>query len=289
MTTMAELTLREREALTAALEAEPNYRLAEFDTPFLETDVARPARLELELLHAESCLAARRVASTVVVFGGARVRAPAVARAALEAARSAAAAAPADAAVARALRLAERQLDYSRYYDEARELARILSTSHQVEERCEFVVVTGGGPGVMEGANRGAWECGCVSAGFNIKLPFEQRPNPFVTPGLALRFRYFALRKLHFMLRARALVAFPGGYGTFDELFEALTLVQTGKIARIPVVLVGRDFWRRAVDFEFLEAEGLISAEDRTLFEVVDSGAAAAAAIRAFHGYAPRP
>ena len=189
----------------------------------------------------------------------------------------------------RALVRTERQLAYARYYDEARELARILSTGHQAEDRCELVIVTGGGPGIMEGANRGAWECGRVSAGFNIHLPSEQRPNPYVTPGLALRFRYFALRKLHFMLRARALVAFPGGYGTFDELFEALTLVQTGKIGRIPIVLVGSEFWRRAVDFEFLEAEGLISAEDRALFAVVDSGAAAAAAIDAFHGLASRP
>ena len=132
---------------------------------------------------------------------------------------------------------------------------------------------------------RGAHESGRVSAGFNISLPREQRPNPYLTPGLALRFHYFALRKLHFMLRARALVAFPGGFGTFDELFEALTLVQTGKISPIPIVLVGRDYWSRAVDFDFLEDEGLIAAEDRRLYTLVDTGAEAAAVIRAFHGF----
>ena len=136
----------------------------------------------------------------------------------------------------------------------------------------------------MEGANRGAFEAGRISAGFNISLPQEQRPNPYLTPGLALRFHYFALRKLHFMMRARALVAFPGGYGTFDELFEALTLVQTGKIAPIPIVLVGREYWSRAVNFDFLEEEGLIGPEDRRLYRIVETGAEAAAAIRAFHG-----
>ena len=289
---MAESDPREtaaRAALVAALERDPSYRLAERDAGFLESPAARPLRFELELLRAEAYLEARQVLSTVVVFGSARILAPAAAHAALAAAEADARAAPAEPARQLAVRRARRSLDYSRYYEEARELARILSSAHQRAGACEFVIVTGGGPGLMEAANRGAHEAGRISAGFNIDLPREQRPNPYITPGLALRFHYFALRKLHFMLRARALVAFPGGFGTLDELFEALTLVQTGKIEPIPIVLVGREYWSRAVDFEFLEAEGLIAPEDRRLYTLVETGAEAAACIRAFHGVGTPP
>ena len=147
----------------------------------------------------------------------------------------------------------------------------------------EWVVMTGGGPGVMEAANRGAQEAGALTVGLNIRLPHEQQPNRYVSPGLGFEFRYFALRKFHFMLRARALVAFPGGFGTFDELFEALTLVQTRKVERLPIILVGRQFWQRALDFDWLAEQGVISPADAALVTIVDTGAEAAAAVLASH------
>jgi len=269
-----------RERLVRALTASPSYRLSEEDSAFLEGPTARPARLLLEMMRPEHYLQRRGINSTVVVFGSARVISPAQAAAGLREAEAAAAAAPGDPAPAAALREARLRVRYSHYYDEARHLARALACVCRTGECRDFVVVTGGGPGIMEAANRGAWEAGELSLGFNIDLPREQRPNPFISPELAFRFHYFAMRKMHFMLRARALVAFPGGYGTFDELFEALTLVQTGKIEPIPIVLVGREYWQRAIDFEFLVDEGFIEARDAALFEIVDTGAEAAALIR---------
>jgi uncharacterized protein (TIGR00730 family) len=242
----------------AAILASPGHRLAEQDDAFLASDAARPARLLLEFQRAEAALAERSIHSTVVVFGSARIPDPALVTHA-----------------------------WGRFYDEARDLGRALQAACRDADCRDFVVATGGGPGIMEAANRGAAEAGDPSIGLNIELPREQRPNPWITPGLALRFHYFALRKMHFMLRARALVAFPGGFGTFDELFEALTLVQTGKIERIPIVLVGRDFWRRAVDWDYLVDEGFIDATDRELCTLVDSGAAAAAAILGHYGLRP--
>jgi len=163
-----------------------------------------------------------------------------------------------------------------------------VSQRFQKEQRRDFVVVTGGGPGIMEAANRGAWEVGARSIGLNITLPHEQHPNPFITPDLAFRFRYFAIRKLHFALRAKAMVAFPGGFGTLDELFELLTLVQTGKMAAIPIVLLGSTFWRQAVNFDFLVEEGMISATDRASFTLVDTAEEAVTVLQDFyHGQPP--
>jgi len=178
-------------------------------------------------------------------------------------------------------------LAQARHYEEARRFARMISTRFQQEGRRDFVVITGGGPGIMKAANRGAFEVGARSIGLNITLPHEQVPNPFISPELAFRFRYFALRKMHFLLRARGLVAFPGGYGTLDELFEVLTLVQTGKMARIPIVLVGRAFWRRVVDFDYLVEEGFVSARDVQLFTLVDTAEEIIAALKAFYGGRP--
>jgi uncharacterized protein (TIGR00730 family) len=269
-----------RERLVQALAASPSYRLAEEDVDFLEHPAARPARLLLEMMRPELYLQRRGINSTVVVFGSARVLSPAAAAAALARAETELAGAPGDAGRQAALRAARLRVKYSRYYDEARSLARALAAVCRSGAGRDFVVVTGGGPGIMEAANRGAWEAGELSLGFNIDLPHEQRPNPYISPDLAFRFHYFAMRKMHFLLRARALVAFPGGFGTFDELFEALTLVQTRKIAPIPIVLVGCDYWRRAVDFDFLVDEGFIEPADVALFQVVETGAEAATIIQ---------
>jgi len=271
---VTDLTEAETQRRISAILASPTYRLAEEDTSFMESEAARAARLAQEFMRADVYLRRHRVRSTVVVFGGARILSPEAARANLGAAGE-------DAARQAQARTA---LDYSRYYEEARLLGAALTCICPHPEGHEFVVATGGGPGIMEAANRGAAEAGAPNIGFNIRLPEEQLPNPWVTPTLAFRFHYFALRKMHFLLRARALVAFPGGYGTLDELFESLNLVQTRVIAPIPIVLVGREHWRRVVDFDYLLSQGLISSADRELFTVVDSAADAVRRICQFHG-----
>lgn len=264
----------DREDLSRTIQNSPAYRLAYEDVEFLRDDELRPVRLQLELLKPELYLRRHDIQSTVVVFGSARILPPSVARQRLDdllKRQSAEENPDLDSALVRA----RKQVHYSAYYEEARRFAQMLSRKFQVEGCREFVVVTGGGPGIMEAANQGAHDVGMRSIGLNIALPREQEPNPYISPELCFQFRYFALRKMHFLLRAKALVAFPGGYGTLDELFEALTLVQTGKIARIPIVLIGTSFWRRAMDFEFLIEEGMISPEDADLFHTVDSAEAA--------------
>jgi uncharacterized protein (TIGR00730 family) len=206
------------------------------------------------------------VQRAIVVFGSTRICEPMAAERRVERARAAAAAGPPDALVARRLAIAERVLAKSRYYEVARELGRMVSEDARAAGDSGLVVMTGGGPGIMEAANRGAHDVEAKTVGMNITLPHEQYPNPYVTPDLCFNFRYFALRKLHLLLRAAALVAFPGGYGTFDELFEVLTLIQTRKILPMPVILVGESYWRRAVDVDFLVDEGVIAIEDRELF-----------------------
>jgi uncharacterized protein (TIGR00730 family) len=268
----------ERARRIKAIHASPTYRLAEHDPAFMVSEAARASRLSLEFMRADAYLHQQHIESTVVIFGGARILAPEVAHA--EVARLEGA--PADSARDRRLAQARRALSYSRYYTEARSLAAVL-TCHDAHTNChEYVIATGGGPGIMEAANRGAADIGVPSIGFNIRLPHEQEPNPYITPSLAFRFHYFAIRKMHFLLRARALVAFPGGYGTLDELFEALNLVQSGVMRPIPIVLVGIEHWRRLVDFDFLVAEGFIDEAERELFSVVDTAAEAAARIRSF-------
>ena len=235
---------------------DPAYRLAFQDMDFLLREDLRPVRFQLELLKPELVLEEAGIASTFVMYGSARIPEPEHAKALLEAASDDA-----------SRKIAERLVEKSKYYDVARDLARIASKFPRDEDgKRHFVVCSGGGPSIMEAANRGAADVGEESIGLNIVLPHEQAPNAYVTPRLSLQFHYFALRKMHFLLHARALAAFPGGFGTFDELFELLTLIQTGKIQPIPVLLYGRKFWERVVDFEALVEEGVISAKDLGIF-----------------------
>ncbi|KFE36223.1 TIGR00730 family Rossman fold protein [Thioclava atlantica] len=243
----------------------PNYRQADEDIDFLNRDDMRATRLLLDYQKPETLLREHGVAHSIVVFGSTRIPEPAAAREHLEVLRARCEVCPEDADLHRQVRVAERVLAKSDYYEVAREFGRIVGAAEGSGDN-RLVVVTGGGPGMMEGANRGAHDAGAKTIGLNITLPHEQFPNPYITPGLCLRFRYFALRKLHFLMRARALVVFPGGFGTFDELFETLTLIQTRRLRPVPVILVGRAFWERAFDPDFLVEEGVIDPEDRELF-----------------------
>lgn len=267
----------------------PSYRLAYRDTDFLLRDELRPVRLQLELLKPELILNEQAIETTIVVFGSARIAAPEVAAARLEAARDDLARAPEDPEARRRVHLAERANERSRYYAEAREFARLVSERCQTPERRDFVVVTGGGPGIMEAANRGAHDAGAVSIGLNIVLPMEEVPNVYTTPELCFQFHYFALRKMHFLMRARALVLFPGGFGTLDELFDALTLIQTGKIKPMPVLLFGRSYWRRIIDFEAMADEGVISEADVDLIQFVETAEEAWQRIRDHYGITDTP
>ncbi len=245
-----------------AIMQHPSYREADKDTAFLHEDAARGVRLQVDYLKAELVLAAHGIERTVLVYGSTRLREPQAARRELAIAREAAARRPDDPAATRALQLAERREALSRYYEVGREIGRRVGLAGVPG----LAILTGGGPGAMESANRGASEAGAQTVGLNIALPREQYPNPYVTPGLCMQFHYFAMRKLHFMKRAVAIVALPGGYGTLDEVFGALTLIQTRKSAPIPIVLVGEDYWRRVLDVDFLLEAGSIDEEDRELF-----------------------
>ena len=259
------------------------YLRAYEDQAFLHREDLRPVRLQLELLKPELRLQEEQIKSTVVVFGSTRTversdMQPIVAKLEKQLARK-----PRDRKLAVDLKMARRLLAKSRYYDEAREFARIVSSTCQIDGRCDFVIVTGGGPGIMEAANRGASDVGAKSVGLNITLPLEQFPNPYITPELCFQFHYFALRKMHFLMRARAMVAFPGGYGTMDELFETLTLVQTRKVKPLPVILFGAKFWNRAIDFKFLRDEGVIAPEDLDLFQFAETAVEAWELIQSFY------
>ena len=239
----------------------PNYMLAEDDVAFLKRPELRPVRLQLELLKPQLLLEEHRIESTLVVFGGTQIVERSAAEQRLAEAHQKLAADPANLLLKRAAAKAERILAKSHFYDAAREFARLISSTCQMEGRCNFTIVTGGGPGIMEAANRGASDVGAKSVGLNITLPEEQLPNPYITPELCFRFHYFAIRKMHFLLRAKGLVVFPGGFGTLDELFEVLTLRQVNRMQPIPVVLYSRDYWDRVVDFQFLADEGTRSEE----------------------------
>lgn len=269
--------------MQTAIMSGPSYRLAQEDLEFLASDDMRPLRLQLELQKPETALRKLNIHSTIIVFGSARTISPLEAQAQLAQIKIQMKAQPDDPDLKHELAKATRRLVYSRYYEEARKFAKMVSSHYQTKGRRHFVIVTGGGPGIMEAANRGAFEMGAHSIGLNITLPHEQAPNPFISPELAFHFHYFALRKMHFLLRAKGLVAFPGGYGTLDELLEVLNLVQTGKVARIPIVLVGGDFWRRAVDFDFLVEEGMINAADAALVSIVENAEEAFATLHDFY------
>jgi len=257
---------RDAEVRVKAIVESPNFRIASEDPDFLASDAARGLRLQMDYLKPELALRAHGVERTVVVFGSARICEPAEVRRRVDTLRAALAGEPGNAETARRLAVAERVLDNSRYYDMAREFGRIVGEANGKNADGQMLIVTGGGPGLMEAANRGASDVKAKTVGLNISLPCEQLPNPYVTPELCFDFHYFAMRKLHFLQRAMALVAFPGGYGTLDELFEVLTLTQTRKVKPMPIVLVGERFWRQAVNIDFLVEEGVIDVEDRDLF-----------------------
>jgi uncharacterized protein (TIGR00730 family) len=248
-----------------------SYRLAFTDDEFLLREELRPVRLQLELLKPELELLARNIESTIVIFGSARIAAPVVARERRVAAEAASAAAPGDARLVWAAELARKLEHRSRSYEEARRFAHLVSSARRPDGQQRYVIVTGGGPGIMEAANRGAHEAGAISIGHNIVLPHEQAPNPYITPELCFQFHYFALRKMHLTTRARALVVFPGGFGTLDEMFEILCLIQTGKSRPMPVLLFDEAYWRRVVDFEFLAEEGMVDGHDLRLFRFVET------------------
>ena len=257
----------------------PAYKLAFQDSEFLLREDLRPVRFQLELLKPELLLNEANIASTFVFYGSARIPAPDMADALV-----AAAANPEQEAIA------ERLKAKSRYYEVARELARIASRcATDGEGKRHFVVCSGGGPSIMEAANRGAWEEGQETIGLNIVLPHEQLPNRYVTPDLSFQFHYFALRKMHFLLRARAVAVFPGGYGTFDEMFELLTLIQTGKVRPLPILLFGQDYWNRVVNFQAMVDEGVIAPHDLDLIRWCENADEAWEYVRAFYAEHPAP
>lgn len=238
----------------------PAYRLAFTDTDFLLREELRPVRLQLELLKPEMVMDARGIKSTIVMFGGARIPSPA------------------HAASARTPTLAK----LSRFYDEAERFAYLMTERSQQSYGRENVICTGGGPGVMEAGNKGAAQAGGISIGLSIVLPHEQAPNEYVTPDLCFNFHYFAIRKMHFLMRAKAITIFPGGFGTLDEMFEALTLIQTGRMKRVPFLLFGREFWETVINWKALAEAGTISSEDLELFSFVDTADEAVAIIDAW-------
>lgn len=252
------------------------YRLAFADPEFLLRRETRGIRFQLEMLKPDLDQIEQGIDNTIVVFGSARFPAPEDAEQSLAEAQKSG-----DPA---ALKLAERQMRNAHYYDQARLFARLVATfsAHRRREERLFIA-TGGGPGIMEAANRGAHEVGAMSVGLNIALPHEQSANPYVTPTLSFKFHYFALRKMHFMMRAKALVAFPGGFGTLDELFEVITLVQTGKAKPVPIILFGTEYWKRLLNTDVLLEEGVISPGDMELITYVDDPESAWDAIRSFY------
>lgn len=255
-----------RRAVSTPQTESSSYRLAFQDTEFLLREDLRPVRFQLELLKPELLLDEARIASTMVFYGSARIPEPGLKSEHPDP------------------KIAARLEAKSRYYDEARGLAQIASQIPRDEQgRRHFVVCSGGGPSIMEAANRGAQDVNADSIGLNIVLPHEQCPNSFVTPSLSFQFHYFALRKMHFLLRARAVAVFPGGYGTLDEMFELLTLIQTGKIKPMPVVLFGKEFWNRILSFDALVEEGVISDRDLEIFKFVETAEQAWDHVRAFY------
>ena len=252
---------------------DPAYKLAFRDTDFLLREELRPVRFQLELLKCEMLLEEAGIGSTLVCYGSARIPSPEMAEAALAAATT-----PERKAVT------ERLVANSKYYEQARRLGHIASSCGIVENGMrQFVVCSGGGPSIMEAANRGAVEAGAETIGLNIVLPHEQAPNQYVTPHLAFQFHYFALRKMHFLLRAKAVAVFPGGFGTLDEFMELLTLVQTGKMKPIPILLFGKEFWNKVINFDALAEEGVVNADDLKLFSWVETAEEAWAKIEEFY------
>ena len=264
----------------------PSYRIAFQDESFLMSDYARPVRLQLEAIKPEWAMRHYGIRSTVIVFGSARTLSGDRATKNLRAAEAKADMFKDDKKVQEELAMTKRDHEMSHFYEQTREFAKVVATANKTPDPrgfYDYVICTGGGPGIMEAANRGAHEAGGLSIGLNIQLPYEQRPNPYITPQLCFQFHYFAIRKLHFMLRAKALVACPGGFGTFDELFEALTLRQTERMQKIPIIMFGEQFWRKSVNFNYLVETGVIDSKDLALFHFTESPAEAWRIVRDFH------
>jgi uncharacterized protein (TIGR00730 family) len=273
----------EAERLVRRLLQSPTYRMAEEDTEFLKGDDTRGVRLELDYLKAELAMRREGVEHTIVVFGSARIRERKTAIAHLKKIQKKLEKNPGNDSLLRELRIAERMVEASAYYDDARRFGKMVAMAGEGPKDNRLILMTGGGPGIMEAANRGAHDVGAKSIGLNIHLPHEQFPNPYISPELCFQFHYFGIRKLHFFQRAHALVAYPGGFGTLDELFEILTLIQTRKSPIMPVVMVGKDYWGRLIDFGWLVDEGMIAPEDLEIFRIVDSAEEAWEHIKEWH------
>jgi len=273
----------EVEANRKAIRSSPSYTLAEYDFRFLKRDENRPVRMQLELQKTETLLRENDIRSTVVVFGGTQIVPEAEAQERLELAKKALAERPNDRLAKRNVLRAESTLKKSKYYESAREFSQLVSSTCQINGHCEFVIITGGGPGIMEAANRGAFEIGAKSIGLNIELPFEQEPNPYITPNLCFQFHYFAMRKFHFILRAAALVVFPGGFGTLDELFNTLCLRQTNRMQAIPIILFGKSYWDSILNFQQLADEGVIADDHLNLIDYAETPREAWEIIAKFH------
>ena len=278
---------RQREMNLRQILQSLSYRVAYQDVDFLMQPEMRAARMELEFLKPEMYFQRNNIRSTVVLFGSTRIIEPAAAQEQLERARARLADTPNDQRRQRAVARAEQLAKRSHYYDTAREFARLVSTASKEGGGSDYVVTTGGGPGAMEAANRGAYEVGAKSIGLNIRLPREQQPNPYITPDLCFQFHYFAMRKFHFLLRAKALVVFPGGFGTLDELFDALTLRQTGRMQEIPVIMFGREYWQQAINFNFLTDAGTVDDADLDLISYAETAEEAWNMIQQFHRHRP--
>ncbi len=264
-------------------ETESSYRLAFEDADFLMHDDLRGVRLQLELAKTELSLKEHNIRSTIVVFGGTRIVEVEECEKKIKKLEANLKKKPRDPKLLKALSIARRVRAKSGFYNEARRFGEIVSKESQNSHGADYVIITGGGPGIMEAANRGADDCGAKSIGLNITLPMEQSPNNYITPDLCFQFRYFAIRKMHFVMRAKALVAFPGGFGTMDELFEALTLVQTDKTKRIPIILFGKDYWTQFINLEFLVNEGTIDPDDLDLLRYADTAEEAWQMIRDYN------
>lgn len=249
----------------------PSYRLSYTDDDFMMRNELRPVRLQLELMKPELIQQEHGIEATVVIFGGSRVSSPETALQQMQEAEEKAKKNPDDPYYHSEVRRIKRLAAKAKYYEEARNLGRLVSEIRHCSTGCSLVVMTGGGPGIMEAANRGAHEAGAKNIGLNIVLPHEQAPNKYITPDLCFQFHYFSIRKMQFLMRAQALVVFPGGFGTLDELFETLTLIQTKKIHPLPILLFGREFWEKLIDFDFLKEEGVIAPEDLKLFQYVET------------------
>ena len=252
-----------------------NYKLAHEDRELLNSDEMRGVRMLLEINKPEKILEEQNILSTIIVFGGANLSDKSSIENRIEITKNSLTKDPRSSSLERELARLKNLQSISHYYDSAREFAKIVSRQNQKEHCNSHVIVTGGGPGIMEAANRGAFDADCKSIGLNISLPNEQHPNAYISPGLCFKFNYFALRKFHFVMRSVAAVFFPGGFGTFDELFELLTLRQTGMKTEIPIILFGRDYWSKVINFQFLSDHGLISDEHMNLFQYADSASEA--------------